>query len=90
MKQLEEALSDYDTKKLKNIKLEDDLKAAQDIIQALQENLTITRNKRRELCEKMKNENDEKETLSDLMNKMKQENMRTKNEMQDMTMRFCK
>lgn len=65
MKQLEGALSDYDTKKLKNIKLEDNLKAAQDIIQALQENLTITRNKRRELCEKMQNENDEKESLND-------------------------
>lgn len=90
MKQLEVALSDYDAEKLKNIKLEDDLKAAQDIIQALQENLTIARNKRRELCEKMQNENDGKETLSDLMNKLKQENMTTKNEMQDMTMRFCK
>lgn len=32
MKQLEAALSDYDVEKLKNIKLEDDLKAAQDII----------------------------------------------------------
>lgn len=90
MKQLEGALLDYDAEKLKNIKLEDDLKAAQNIIQALQENLAISRNKRRELCEKMKNENDEKETLSYLMNKLKQENMTRKNEMHDMTMRFCK
>lgn len=89
-KQLETALLDYDAEKLKNIKLEDDLKASQDIIQVLQENITIARNKRKELCEKMQNENDEKETLNDLVNKLRQEISTTKNEMQDMNMRFGK
>lgn len=38
----------------------------------------------------MQNDDDEKETLRDMANKLRQENSKMKNEMQDMTMRLCK
>lgn len=89
--QLEGALEDFDVGKLKKIKLEDELRATQKFIQALQDNLVIAKNKRKELHVQLQNQDDEeKETLKDITEKLRQENNNMKNEMQDLTMRLCK
>lgn len=87
---MEGALEDFDVEKLKNIKLEYDPRTAKELIKGLQENLVIVQNKRKKLHEKMQNDDDEKETLRDIANKLRQENSNMKNEVQDMTMRLCK
>lgn len=89
--QLEGALEDFDAKKLKNIKLEDELKTTREFIKALQDNLVIEKNNRKELYVQLQNQDDEeRETLRDIVDKLRQENSNMKNEMQDLTMRPCK
>lgn len=87
-KQLEMALEDYDTKRMKILKLQEELIFANEFILILQERLSSAQAKRKELLQNPDDE--EKNALKEQCQKLSQANMLMKNEIQGLTMRLSK
>lgn len=85
-KQLEMTLEYYDVERLKKLKLQDELNFSKEFILILQERLSSVQDIRKELLQNQDDE--EKNALKEQCQKLSQESLVMKNEMQVITMRM--
>lgn len=87
-RKLEMALEDYDVERMKNLKLQEELNSTNEFILILQERLSSSQAKRKELLQQ--SDDEEKNSLKEKCQKLSQVIMLMKTEMQDLTMKLSK